>query len=153
MKPDVMRPPAEGWTLEDIRDRFAVVYEAVKAAALAKPDDAPYPDPTTEFRMVAASNNWWKQWFEDTTPTVDHLAGYVGRASFHFGAIDSQSPAHRQLTFAENRIKAGIFARPPRLVFHEDRGHSLRTGETAAGPMDDDVKACIVKEIEDILSE
>jgi hypothetical protein len=38
------------------------------------------------------------------------------------------------------------------LVFHKGRGHSLRTGEPAAGPMDDEVKACLVKEIEEMLS-
>jgi hypothetical protein len=152
MRRKVLTPPAEGWTLQTIRSRFAAEYEAVKAVALAKPDDAPYPDPAPEFRMVAASNNWWKQWFEDATPMIDQLAGYHGRASFHIGGIDSQNSGERQLAFAESRIKAGIFARAPRLVFHERRGHSLRTGEPAAGPMDAEAKACLVKEIEELLS-
>ena len=51
-----------------------------------------------------------------------------------------------------SRIKAGIFARAPRLVFHEGRGHSLRTGEPAAGPMDPEAKVSLVKEIEEMLS-
>ncbi len=152
MRREVLTPPAEGWDLETIRPRFATEYEAMKAAALAKPDDAPYPDPSPEFRMVAASNNWWKQWFEDATPMIDHLAGYLGRASFHIGGIDSQNSGERQLAFAESRIKAGIFARAPRLVFHKGRGHSLRTGEPAAGPMDPEAKACLVEEIEEMLS-
>jgi hypothetical protein len=129
-----------------------MIYEETKAAACAKPDDAPYPDPAPEFRMVAASTNWWKQWFEDTQPMIDHLAGYRGRVSIHIGGIDSQSPGERQLAFAKSRINAGIFARPPRLVFHERRGHSLRTGEPTMGPMDDAVKVCLVKEIEEMLS-
>ena len=102
--------------------------------------------------MVAASNNWWRQWFEDSTPMIDHLAGYRGHASFHFGEIDSQCPGGRQLAFAESRIRAGIFARAPRLVLHEGRGHSLRTGEPVAGPMDTDAKARLLKEIEQLLS-
>ena len=57
-----------------VREHFSRIYEETKAAACVKPDDAPYPDPAPEFRMVAASNNWWKQWFEDTTPMIDHLA-------------------------------------------------------------------------------
>jgi hypothetical protein len=73
--------------------------------------------------MVAASNDWWKQWFEDTTPAIDHLARYRGRVSIHIGGIDSQSPGERQFAFAERRITTGIFARAPRLVFHE---HSSR---------------------------
>jgi hypothetical protein len=68
------------------------------------------------------------------------------------GGIDSQSPAERQLAFAQSRIKAGIFVRPPRLVFHKERGHSLRTGEPAVGPMDEEAKACLVQEIEEMLS-
>jgi len=152
MRREVLTPPTEGWTLETIRGRFAEEYEATKAAALAKPDDAPYPDPWPEFRMVAASNNWWKQWFTDTMPMIDHLAGYLGRASFHFGEIDSQNSGKRQFLFAESRIKAEIFARPPRLVLHENRGHSLRTGEPAHGPMDPEATACLVKEIVEMLS-
>jgi hypothetical protein len=102
--------------------------------------------------MVAASNNWWKQWFEDTTPGIDHLAGYRGRVSIHIGGIDSQSPGEREYAFAQARIKAGIFVRAPRLVFHEGRGHSLRTGEPAMGPMDDAAKSCLLKEIEEMLA-
>ena len=83
---------------------------------------------------------------------IDHLAGYHGRASFHIGEIDSQSPGERQLGFAECRIKAGIFARAPRPMFHKARGHSLRTGEPAAGPMEAEAKAGLVKEIEEMLS-
>lgn len=151
LKREVMTPPGDGWTLESVRTRFAAEYEVMKAAALARPDDAPYPDPAPDLRLVAASNNWWKQWFEDKTPTIDHLAGYQGRASFHFGEIDSQSPARRQVAVAESRIKAGIFARPPRLVFHKGCGHSLRTGEPVAGPMDEDAKTCLVSEMKEIL--
>jgi pimeloyl-ACP methyl ester carboxylesterase len=147
----VLTPPDEGWTLEAIQARFAEEYEATKASALAKPDDAPYPDPCPEFPMVVASNNWWKQWFTDTTPMIDHLTGYLGRVSFHFGEIDAQNSGERQFAFAESRIKIEIFARPPRLVLHRGRGHSLRTGEPAAGPMDAEVKACLVKEIEELL--
>jgi hypothetical protein len=135
---EVVTPPNECWTLETLRDRFVRNFDELKVAAFDKADDAPYPDPWPDFRMVAASCNWWKQWFEDTTPMIDHLARYPGPASFHIGEIDSQSPGPRQLAFAESRIKAGIFARPPRLVFHKGRGHSLRSGDPAAGPMDDE---------------
>lgn len=147
MRSEVVTPPGEGWTLETVRARFVSEYEAIRSRSLATPDDAPYPDQTPGFRMVAASNNWWKQWFEDTTPIIDHLAEYLGHASFHIGGLDSQSPGERQFAFAQSRINAGIFARAPRLVFHQNRGHSLRTGEPAAGPMDVDSKACLLDEI------
>ena len=149
---DKLQPPRGGWTLATVLEHFSRIYEETKAAACVKPDDAPYPDPAPEFRMVAASNNWWKQWFEDNTPMIDHLAGYCGRASIHIGGIDSQSPGERQFAFAERRINAGIFARAPRLVFHKGRGHSLRTGEPAAGPMDAEAKASLGKEMEEMLS-
>src|SRR5258706_1054930 len=107
---EMLTPPGAGWTMETARDHFSRIYHKTKAAALAKPDDAPYPDHCGAFRMVAASNNWWKQWFEDTRPMIDHFAEYRGHASFHIGEIDSQSPGTRQLAFAESRIAAGIFA-------------------------------------------
>jgi len=149
---DKLQPPRGGWTVVTVREHFSRIYEETKTAACAKPDDSPYPDSAPEFRMVAASNNWWKQWFEDNTPMIDHLAGYCGHVSIHIGGIDSQSPGERQFAFAERRINAGIFARAPRLVFHKGRGHSLRTGEPAAGPMDAEAKACLVKEMEELLS-
>jgi len=149
---DILTPPSDGWTFRTIHEHFSEIYEKTKAAALNKPDNAPYPDQSGEFRMVAASNNWWKQWFQDTKPLIDHFTEYRGHLSFHIGEIDSQSPGLRQLTFAENRINTGQFARPPRLIFHKGRGHSLRSGEPAAGPMDDAAKVCMVKEIEEILS-
>lgn len=150
---DVVAPPDGGWTSTALRARFQKIFEEIKTAAFAQPDDAPYPNGGAEFRMVAASNNWWRQWFEDSTPMIDHLAGYGGPASLHFGKIDSQCPGQRQLSFAQRRIGAGIFARAPRLVFHEGRGHSLRTGEPVAGPMDIDAKAGLLKEIKQLFSE
>jgi hypothetical protein len=151
---EVVNPPVGGWTADTVRARFARLYDEMRAAALAKPDDAPYPepDPLSEFRMVAASNNWWRQWFEDTTPVIDRLADYRGGAAFHLGGIDSQCPGARQLAFAEGRIRAGVFARTPRLAFHEGRGHALRAGEPAAGPMDAEAKAQLVRDIKEMLS-
>jgi hypothetical protein len=102
--------------------------------------------------MVAASNNWWKQWFTDETPLIDHLAKYRGLASFHIGEIDSQNAGKRQLTFGESRISAGVFARAPRLLLHEGRGHSLRTGEPAMGPMDEAAKSHLLRDIVEMLS-
>lgn len=150
IKPETLTPPGEGWTLAAARDHFETIYAQTKADALSKPDDAPYPDPAPEFRMVAASNNWWRQWFEDTKPMIDHFAEYRGHTSIHIGEIDSQFSGARERAFAESRIKAGVFARAPRLVFHEGRGHSLRTGEPAAGPMDDEARVSLVQEIRQI---
>ncbi len=152
MDRNVVMPPVEGWTLETLRERYQRNYEEMKAAALAKANDAPYPDSHPEMRVVAASNAWWRQWFEDTQPMIDHLAAYRGHASFHLGEIDSQCPGRRQLAFAEDRLRTGIFARAPRLVLHKDRGHSLRMGEPAAGPMDMEAKVCLIKEMHEILS-
>lgn len=146
---EVLAAPGDGWTRQTLHDHFTAGYERLKAEAFAKPDDAPYPG--GDFQLVAASNDWWKQWFADETPLIDHLAGYHGRASFHIGEIDAQNPGKRQLAFGESRIKAGVFARPPRLVFHEGRGHALRTGEPVAGPMDEAAKACLVAEAREVL--
>ena len=105
----------------------------------------------TQMALVAASNNWWKQWFTNATPAIDHLAAYTGYASFHIGEIDSQFSALRQLSLAQSRIDTQRFARAPRLVWHPGRGHALRSGEPAAGPMDEEAKAQLVKEIADVL--
>jgi hypothetical protein len=152
INPKTLTPPSEGWTLDTARAHFEKSYAKTKAAALSKHDDDPYPDPAPEFRLVVASNHWWKQWFEDTKPEIDHFAEYRGHTSFHFGEIDSQSSGLREMAFAESRIKAGVFIRTPRLVFHRGRGHSLRTGEPAAGPMDYEAKACLIQEIHEILA-
>ncbi|MDR3402021.1 MAG: hypothetical protein P4L99_05935 [Chthoniobacter sp.] len=149
---EMLMPPSEGWTWLTARERFANIYLKTKAAALAKPDDGPYPHQRGELRMVAASNNWWKQWFEDFTPMIDHLAEYRGHVSLHFGEIDSQSGGRRQWDFAENQIRSGIFAKVPRLVLHRNCGHSLRRHQPAAGPMDEEAKMRLIDEIREIFS-
>lgn len=151
MREEIVTAPSDGWTRETLYDCFTAEYEKMKADSFAKPDDAPYPDAAPELRVVAASNNWWKQWFMDETPLIDHLAGYGGHAAFHFGELDSQNPARRQWSFAKGRIEAGIFVRPPRLAFYEGRGHALGMGEPALGPMDKAAKACLVAEAREVM--
>lgn len=151
MSPEVVRPVNGHWTRETIHARFAAEYEALKAAALSMPDEASYPVAAPGVQLVAASRNWWKQWFVDTTPTIDHLPDYGGRSSFHWGEIDSQMPSERQLAFAKERIQAGNFRNSPALILHRGRGHSLRTGEPAAGPMDGAAIELLVEEAKEIL--
>ena len=151
IKPESLSPSGKGWTLELARDHFEKIYEKTKAETLAKPDDAPFPDETDGCLTVAASNAWWRQWFEDTKPMIDHFTEYQGHVSFHFGEIDSQSPGPREMAFAEGRIKEGLFLKAPSLTLHKGRGHSLRTGEPAAGPMDAEAKADLLIEIRTLL--
>lgn len=152
MREEVVAAPSDGWTSKSLYECFAAEYEKMKADSFARPDDAPYPDAAPELRVVAASNNWWKQWFMDETPLIDHLSEYGGQAAFHIGGLDSQNPGRRQWSFAEGRVEAGLFARSPRLVFHERRGHVLRTGEPAIGPMDKVAKARLVAEAREMIT-
>lgn len=152
MNPEIVQPLNGHWTREAIYARFAAEYETLKAAALATPDDASYPDPAPGVQLVIASYNWWKQWFVETTPTIDHFQDYSGYVSFHLGEIDSQLPAERQLAFVETRIQAVRFRNPPSLVLHQQRGHSLRTGEPIAGPMDDAAIDLLVEEAKTLLA-
>jgi pimeloyl-ACP methyl ester carboxylesterase len=152
MSPETVRPLNGHWTRETIFARFAAEYEALKVAALATADDASYPDAAPGLELVAASNNWWKQWFVETTPTIDHLEDYGGRSSFHLGEIDSQVPCERQRALAEARIQATHFRNPPSVILHRRRGHSLRTGEPAAGPMDDAAIALLVNEVKMLIA-
>jgi len=148
---DVLAAPDNGWNRTLLHELFAAEYETMRTSALAKPDDAPYPEPSPELRVVAASNNWWKQWFVDETSLIDHLASCRCRVVFHLGELDSQSPACRQLAFGEERIKTGMFEIAPRLVLHKGRGHSLRTGEPVMGPMDEAAKASLAAEARELL--
>lgn len=142
-----LNAPADGWTRTRAHEYFYSLYLEARTATLRKADDAPYPDQDDEFRMVSASNNWFRQWFEDEKPTIDHFAECQAYVSFHFGEIDSQNPGGGQLAVAQSRIAYGIFKRPPRLVFHKRRGHSLRTDEPVAGPMDPEVIQDFLDEI------
>jgi pimeloyl-ACP methyl ester carboxylesterase len=150
IKPEMLTPPGGGWTPGTAREHFEYLYAQIKAETLAKPDDAPYPDAVHGWLTINASNAWWRQWFEDTKPMIDHFADYRGHASLHFGEIDSQFSGPREMAFAEARLKAGVFAKAPRLMFHPGRGHSLCTGEPAAGPMDGEAKASLIKEIREV---
>jgi pimeloyl-ACP methyl ester carboxylesterase len=152
IKPESLAAPGDGWTMATALDHFETIYAKTKAATQAKPDDSTYPPAEHECLTIAASNNWYRQWFEDTQPMIDHFAEYRGHTSLHFGEIDSQFSGPREMAFAEQRIKDVAFIKAPRLVFHQARGHSLRTGEPCAGPMDDEVSGSLVKEVHKILS-
>lgn len=152
MSLEMVRPPQDYWTREALHAHFAAEYEALKAASLAMPDEASYPPAAPGRELVVASYRWWKQWFLDTTPTIDHLQGFDGRSSFHLGEIDAQVPGDRQRQFAEARCQAANFRNPPSRMLHRGRGHALRTGEPVAGPMDEAAIDLLVKEAKGMLA-
>src|SRR6202000_907459 len=84
--------PNGRWTAADL-DRVAkaqtAAYEQTKAAALAQPDDAPYPNAAAAF----ASYQWWKSWFLDDAPAAKNLSAWKTRFIFHYGTYDSQTHA------------------------------------------------------------
>ena len=144
---ETLEAATDGWTTQSLNELFTSEYEELKAEALAKPDDDPYPDAAGKVPLVVASQRWWKQWFTDETPVIDHLADFRRQVTFHVGEIDSQLPAGRQVEFAEERIGNGSFAAPPRVVCHTHRGHALRTDEPSLGPIDHDIRELLVDEM------
>jgi hypothetical protein len=83
--------PAGRWTAEDLQSVKTVqgtIYDQVRTAAFALADAAPYPNAATP--MAQAS--WWKSWFTDETPVAEMFSFWRVPFSFHWGAIDSQTP-------------------------------------------------------------
>jgi dienelactone hydrolase len=138
-------PPATHWSRSTLATLFRRRYEARRAEALAADDASPYPAPAGPLEIVAASCRWWKQWFTDETPTIDLLCDYAGVVSFHFGEIDSQTPAEREIAFAKSCRH--MLRREPTIVLHPARGHAFRTGEPQKGPMDIEAEDMIVEDL------
>lgn len=124
-----MQPDGE-WSAEEIAQvsvAQTAIYEQIRTAALAQPDDAPYPNATTPM----ARYWWWKSWFTDDTSTAQLLSRWRVPMIFHYGDRDSQTNYERQ------REAAGeLFGERATFVVHPGRGHSL--GEHALwGPVDE----------------
>lgn len=122
--------PSGAWAEADLlrlRGAQSEVFEQVRAATLAVPDAAPWPDaasPTGVFQ-------WWKSWQLDDKPIARRLAAWPTPVSLHYGDLDSQTHAPNQLAQARTWLSSD------RLTFavHPGRGHSLGEDVTF-GPMD-----------------
>lgn len=131
--------PAGRWTAQDLEQVRIVqgrLYEQTRAAALALDDAAPYPNAATPL----ARASWWKSWFTDETPAAEMLSAWDVPFSFHWGAIDSQTPPEFEAPAA-----ATLGARASVRV-HPQRGHSL--GEHVFyGPMDEAIANSLADEL------
>ena len=137
-----LQPQTDAWTENELRDFFESRYEREKHLAMSISDEMPYPLSNDEpFRFVAASHRWWKQWFVNGTTTMELLRDFDGPITYHFGEIDSQLLASRQIEYLKKR--ADKMKRPPNYVLHELCGHAFGKSKPANGPM--------AKESEDIL--
>ncbi len=121
------------WSSEDlalVHRNQSVLFESARIAALARPDDAPYPNAGTP----AFSQAWWKSWFTDDRPLAMSFARWDTPMILHYGTLDSQVREDRQRRAAEGLLDA----RRVRFVTHVDRGHTLG-GTALLGPMDETI--------------
>jgi pimeloyl-ACP methyl ester carboxylesterase len=135
--------PESTWCEGALRELFTERYLQMKQDALSRDRRNPYPEPTPEFEVVNASYAWWRQWFEDDTPVINHLQSYPGEVCVHLGEIDPQTPVHRQIASARDWSVAGRL----RFRLHKNRGHALREGEPLHGPMDEEAREQVVSDV------
>lgn len=137
--------PAGRWTAADI-DRmeaaWAQVYPQMRDATLATDDAAPWPS------ADAPSGNmqWWKSWYQDTTPVAANLARWSLPVTVHLGDRDSQT--HVPLQRAAGEAHLG-----DRLTFrlHADVGHTLGAHPTY-GPVRADLAEAMADDMVAALS-
>jgi hypothetical protein len=130
------------WTADQLREHFRSLYDTAREEALAADPAAPYPAPAPELEMVAYAYRWWQSWFTDDRPVCLDFADYPGEVVFHLGEIDSQAPGRRQVERAEQLGSDYL-----RVQLHEGRGHALRSGEPATGPIDPAAKTLVVADL------
>jgi pimeloyl-ACP methyl ester carboxylesterase len=135
--------PKSAWSEAALRDFFTARHLKMRRDALACDPRDPYPKPSGEFEVVNASYDWYRQWFEDDTPVIEHLRSYDGDVCFHLGEIDPQTPGHRQLALAPSGPTPGRV----RFKLHKNRGHALRSGERLVGPMDPEARDEVVSDV------
>lgn len=128
------------WTPEDIAMVETVqagLYDQTKAAALALPDEAPYPNA----QAPAFSQGWWKTWFTDDRPLAQAYAAWGAPMILHYGEIDSQVREARQRAAGEGVMNPGQVT----FVSHAGRGHTLGEG-VIMGPIDEAIAEQIADE-------
>ena len=147
---DQLLPENEYWERSDLEVFFTSRYEQEKRATQEVPDGAAYPHlEKGDSGFVAASNRWWKQWFDDDRSTMELLVHYQGHVTFHFCGLDSQLPLEASVeavnTGGEN------MANRPKVIVHPKRGHGFRTATPMHGPMDQEAEKILVGSITEIL--
>ncbi|KAK0359793.1 hypothetical protein LTR94_029854, partial [Friedmanniomyces endolithicus] len=115
----------------------AALFAQNRAAALALPDDAPFPNAQTP----VFSQDWWKSWFTDDQPLAQDFAAWKAPLSLHYGALDSQVRHDRQERAAQGVLQPNQV----RFTLHPGRGHSLGA-DPLMGPMDEDIADAIAEE-------
>jgi len=128
------------WTAEDIADldrRWNDLYPALRAQALAAPDEGPWPNA----EQPLGSMQWSKSWYLDEVPVARNLALWDTPVIAHLGERDSQThPALQQeagARFLGERLK---------IVVHAGLGHTLGLHPTY-GPMQADAADAMADEL------
>lgn len=150
---DDLTPPDGQWSRTALKTFFTARYEEAKAKALNTSDESGYPhaDDDTLFDFVMASNRWWKQWFIDDRSTLGLLRNYQGHLSFHFGEIDRQFSAQREVDSVTTGT-ASLFT-TPQVTLHESRGHAFASNKPISGPMDMAAEDIFVAQITSMLQD
>lgn len=137
-------PKKSSFTLKELRSFYENQYRKYALEAVNKPDSAPYPNE----KNTMASYRWWKMWFTDTFPPIDHLKSFNGKISFNNGDIDSQTPGKVQLGIIK-KIRAD-FNSNIHINIYPGIGHGFGNNPMV-GPIRPDVAQTLVKEIDWLL--
>jgi hypothetical protein len=131
--------PTGAWgaeALARLREGQSAIYEQIRQAALAMPDDAPYPNA----QAATASYQWWKSWYTDDVEIAARLARWDVPMIFHYGSIDSQTAYFRERPAGERNL-----GNRARFVLHDGLGHTLGTHATY-GPIEENVADALAAE-------
>lgn len=132
--------PAGQWTAADIERMEAAWVEAypqLRDATLAADDSAPWPSADAP----AGSMQWWKSWYQDTTPVAVNLARWSVPVTVHLGDLDSQTHIPLQRAAGEAHLGERLTLR-----LHNDVGHTLGAHPTY-GPVRDDLAEAMADDI------
>lgn len=129
----------DAFTIERIQQQLVSNYDTASQALADVDDGEPYGN--------LASMRWWKMWFFDEEPVVDLLASFSGPIVLHYGEIDFQTPATREIQKLES--VSAPWANRPTVVVHPGLGHSLGP-DPIYGPMDEAAGEQLAEQIADV---
>ncbi|WP_245000916.1 alpha/beta hydrolase [Dickeya dadantii] len=135
----------DGADFDGMTARLQASFDTQRDIVLSHDDRDPWP---ADAPFTQSSYAWWKQWYQNETPEIEHLAGCQSRVLCYFGMMDTQVNAAAEAAWFER-----VQHRFPHveITLLPDVGHTLGI-HGLLGPMTTSCADLLVQTAHDIVT-